>query len=185
MDDNFTTESDRRLFLKRAGVVAGTTVWATPVIQSIASPAFATGSPTPECPPENYVRFKFDINDSCTGGVFNSGDAGGPAADCLGQIDAGDPAGANYYDTTKVVNANGCYGTACVQIALTCTNGEADTAKVTVTNGGQLLDVNAKAAGRNNLECKDAQDNGDGTFTADLTKGISFVAGVFCVPTPG
>ena len=40
-DDGF----DRRSFIKRAAVVGAATVWAAPTVQSLASPAFATGSP--------------------------------------------------------------------------------------------------------------------------------------------
>jgi hypothetical protein len=37
----------RRTVMKRAGLVAGATVWTTPLVQSLAAPAFATGSEQP------------------------------------------------------------------------------------------------------------------------------------------
>jgi len=45
--DNITPTGDlsRRSVIKRAAVVGAATAWATPTIQSIASPAFAAGSP--------------------------------------------------------------------------------------------------------------------------------------------
>ena len=39
---------ERRTVLRRAGVVVGATAWSTPVVQSISSPAFATGSGPPQ-----------------------------------------------------------------------------------------------------------------------------------------
>ena len=40
---------NRRSVIKRAAVVGAATAWATPTIQSIASPAFAAGSPAGRC----------------------------------------------------------------------------------------------------------------------------------------
>lgn len=47
MDDEngTTTGMDRRTLLKRGAVVGGAAVWATPVVQSLAAPAWAAGSP--------------------------------------------------------------------------------------------------------------------------------------------
>ena len=44
-----TPDLSRRSVIKRAAVVGAATAWATPTIQSIASPAFAAGSPAGEC----------------------------------------------------------------------------------------------------------------------------------------
>ena len=41
-------ELDRRTLMRRAAVLAAATAWVTPTVQSVASPAFATGSPR-EC----------------------------------------------------------------------------------------------------------------------------------------
>lgn len=51
--------ADRRAFIKRAGIVAGTTVWATPTVQSLTSAAFAAGSPR-VC--TDIVGFKYEID---------------------------------------------------------------------------------------------------------------------------
>lgn len=45
MDENETTGLGRRDLLKRGAVVGGALVWATPVVQSMATPAFAASSP--------------------------------------------------------------------------------------------------------------------------------------------
>jgi hypothetical protein len=49
MNDDRTAGSDldRRHFLGRAAAVGAATAWAMPTVQSLASPAFATGSPAP------------------------------------------------------------------------------------------------------------------------------------------
>ena len=44
-----TGDLSRRSVIKRAAVVGAATAWATPTVQSIASPAFATGSPAGRC----------------------------------------------------------------------------------------------------------------------------------------
>ena len=52
---------DRRTMLKRGAVVGGALVWATPVVQSIASPAFAATSPVVQgCLNQRRVAVKFD-----------------------------------------------------------------------------------------------------------------------------
>lgn len=40
---------DRRTLLKRGAVVGGAAVWAAPVVQSLATPAWAAGSPLDDC----------------------------------------------------------------------------------------------------------------------------------------
>ncbi len=47
MDENVNEPAgmDRRTLIKRGAVVGGSLVWATPVVQSIARPAFAAESP--------------------------------------------------------------------------------------------------------------------------------------------
>src|SRR5690242_1272617 len=40
---------DRRGFIKRAAVVGAATAWTAPVVQSLAAPAFAAGTPRGEC----------------------------------------------------------------------------------------------------------------------------------------
>jgi hypothetical protein len=175
MDQQLTQrEFERRAFIKRAGVVAGATVWAVPTVQSIASPAFAAGSPPPpngEC--VNNVRFKFD-NVSCKDGkivgTFGDNGDGGP---CAGDIEG-------YNDATLGVNSSGCYGGYCVQISGTCSGSEAKTATVTITNQGDLVDVVVKSGSKTGT-CTEAAENGE-TFTVNLTQGISNIAGTFCVP---
>ena len=44
-----TGDLSRRSVIKRAAVVGAATAWATPTIQSIASPAFAAGTPAGRC----------------------------------------------------------------------------------------------------------------------------------------
>jgi hypothetical protein len=45
MDDETTEGLGRRDLLKRGAIVGGAVLWTTPVVQSLASPAFAAGSP--------------------------------------------------------------------------------------------------------------------------------------------
>lgn len=67
---------DRRTMLKRGAIVGGALVWTTPVVQSIASPAFAQTSPGPGnegqiCPDgqsRTYVA-KFDFPDDAGAGT--------------------------------------------------------------------------------------------------------------------
>lgn len=51
MHDEHMSEGglNRRSLIKRAAVTGAATAWATPTIQSIASPAFATGTPAGAC----------------------------------------------------------------------------------------------------------------------------------------
>ena len=52
---------DRRTMLKRSAVVGGALVWTTPVVQSLASPAFAATSPIVQgCIGQKMVAVKFD-----------------------------------------------------------------------------------------------------------------------------
>jgi hypothetical protein len=170
----------RRAFLKRAGVVTGATVWATPTIQSLLSPAFATG--TALCPPGRTVRFKYDVERN----VFDSGAASGTGASwCLpeGYATAGN-------------SLNGAGSTACItvdgkQYCVTVQMIDSKTAKVTVTGGALIEDLDAKAGAehtlyddnpRNDAECVDADISSGNTATVELArKDISFVAGVLCV----
>jgi hypothetical protein len=178
MEENFTTESDRRLFLKRAGVVAGATVWATPVIQSVASPAFAAGSPAQECPPEKLIRFKYDVGTGFDSGLPSQTSESG---ECLVQVD-------DYYSTgTRAVGANGCFSDAggcsvCVSVVLSADN---KTATVTVT-GGTINDVDIKGGSSNSPKghCTDGDPSGDGSSAVIQapagSAAISFVGGVIC-----
>ena len=179
-DEQFSARDlERRSFLKRAGLVAGATVWATPTVQSVTSAAFAAGSPAPECPPEKLIRFKFDVD----GNKFDTGDPNGdPAADCLAQVDGFGTAGRSFPDgpgpTSCFVDGN-CR--VCVTVTL---NGD-HSATVTVT-GGTIKDVDIKGGNLDNAKghCTDGDPMGDGStsvVTAPANKAaISFVGGVIC-----
>lgn len=63
MSDDTTAEPgglSRRDMLRRSALVGGTIVWVTPAVQSIASPAFANGSPVEERPCLFTFFLKFD-----------------------------------------------------------------------------------------------------------------------------
>jgi hypothetical protein len=180
MEENeFLGESDRRRFLKRAGVVAGATVWATPVIQSVASPAFATGSPSGDCPPEKLIRFKFDVD----GVKFDSGDAGGEAGACLADVDGYSTAGRSFPNGSGYTS---CYVNGSCRVCVTISiSGDKKQATVTVT-GGTIKDVDIKGGSTRspNGHCTDGDPMGDGsTSVINVPPGgaaISFVGGVVC-----
>lgn len=164
---------ERRAFLKRSAIVAGATVWAAPTVQSLVSPAFATG--TGRCPPGHTFRFKYDV-----GTGFDSGVPRGRGSTwCLpeGYTDVG----------TRPVNPNGCFtvenDTQCVHVQITP---DGKTATVTLPAGAHIEDLQAKAGSWHNGECGDAAPVTGNTSTVTLqTKQISYVAGVFCyAPAP-
>ena len=176
MDDETTPGIERRSFLKRAAVVSGATVWATPTVQSLVAPAFATG--TGLCPPERTVRFKYDVAEDGTG-RFDSGDAGGGGASwCL-------PDG--YADAAIQVNGAGSTATFTLggvtySITVTISNG-GKTATVLLPSGAVVEDLQAKAGNERNGECDDLDGVTGSTATVTLEdRGISFVAGVICIP---
>jgi hypothetical protein len=63
----------RRDLMKRGAIVGGTLVWATPVVQSLTTPAFAGTPAEPGCPEgtHEFVRLKFEVNDNGTITVSN------------------------------------------------------------------------------------------------------------------
>jgi hypothetical protein len=73
----------RRDVIKRGAVVGGTVVWATPVLQSLTTPAFAGTPNEPGCPPTHeFVRLKFEVNDDGSVSVSNGPIGhGGPQCD--------------------------------------------------------------------------------------------------------
>lgn len=73
MSENETTGLGRRDLIKRGAVVGGALVWATPVVQSMATPAFATAG-SPNCSYE-IITFR---NGVCTA-AFDCTD---PNSDC-------------------------------------------------------------------------------------------------------
>lgn len=168
MEQDADNRLDRRGVLKRAALVAGATAWATPTVQSLTAPAFATG--TGLCPPGRMIRFKYDVNE----GIFDSGDAsGGGATWCL-------PDG--YADADISVTGNGCFVldgmTKCISVVIAP---DQMSATVTVPPGCLIEDLHAKAGNRSNGECDDAEANTGTTATVTLEeKEISFVAGVLC-----
>lgn len=58
---------DRRAVLRRGAVLGGAVAWSTPIVQSLASPAFAAGSPLCETrvQDEDCVRIYDDTPDCC------------------------------------------------------------------------------------------------------------------------
>lgn len=176
MEENIEEGMDRRTYLRRAGVVAGATVWATPTVQSLMSPAFATG--TGRCPEGHFFRFKYDV-----GTGFNNGipDPGSQAAQCL-------PTG--YADATPV-GSDGSIPGHTTKIVVTISP-DGMSATVTIPPECRIEDLQAKAGSdnadhtddgnpNNDPECDDAEANTGSTATVTLeNKEISFVAGVIC-----
>lgn len=173
MEEEETSQGlERRTFLKRSAIVAGATVWATPTVQSLMSPAFATG--TGQCPPGKLVRFKYDA-----GGGFDSGvPQGGGASWCL-------PTG--YADADIAAEGDGCFMIDNQSMCITVTiSSDGKTATVTIPEGTQIEDLHAKAGSPVNGECDDMDVMTGTTATVTLEhRRISFVAGVICVPVPG
>lgn len=180
MDEQVTTDSDRRRFLKRAGVVAGATVWATPVVQSLTSPSYATGSPAP-CTTPKLVRFKFNV-----GGSFDSGQPPphSTAGACTAQV-----AGYNESLPGRYIASNGSFvdGTCKVTVKVTLSNGN-KTATITVTNG-IILDADIKGGSSKSSKngyCSPGwgpPNGGSSSLVLNAPSGgaaISFVAGVVC-----
>jgi hypothetical protein len=170
--DTTNGDIERRAFIKRAALVAGATVWAAPTIQSLASPAFATGTGT--CPPGRTVRFKYDVGAN----AFDSGAArGGGASWCL-------PDG--YADADISVNGPG--NSACVSVGgktyciTVIISADGKSAQVTIPAGAAIEDLQAKAGSAANGECDDMDYMTQNTAFVQLEdKKISFVAGVLCV----
>jgi hypothetical protein len=159
---------ERRSFLQRATLVAGATVWATPTVQSLMSPAFATG--TGACPPGHLVRFKYDVDEM----KFDSGNPQGGGADwCL-------PEG--YGDATVSVGPTGLFTIDGVPHQITVTiSPDGKTATVTIPPGCRIEDLQAKAGSMRNGECDEMDAVNGSTATVTLEdKEISFVAGVVC-----
>ncbi|QNN52159.1 hypothetical protein [Nocardioides mesophilus] len=169
--DNIDDNIERRSFLKRAAVVAGVTVWSAPTVQSLTAPAFATG--TASCAPGRVIRFKYDVGTNS----FDSGAAGGGGASwCL-------PDG--YADADHSIfgsDSTGCAvveGTSyCVTVAISA---DGKTAQVTVPAGAVIEGLQAKAGASFNGECGDMDYQTSNTAVVQITKQISYVAGVICV----
>lgn len=167
-----TNELERRAFLQRAAAVAAVAAWAPPTVQSLMSPAFATG--TGRCPPGRLVRFKYDVDS----GMFDTGSSLGTG--CL-------PDG---YDTADItVNSSGQFTIDGVVKQITVTiSADGFTAQVTIPAGSQIEDLQAKGGNTNPSnpgkigECDDFDSLSGSTATVTLEeKEISFVAGVLCV----
>lgn len=76
MDNDITPEAEglsRRDMLKRSALVGGTVVWMAPAVQTLATPAFASGSPVNENPCIYTAFVKYDIGGgfSDTEGIGN------------------------------------------------------------------------------------------------------------------
>lgn len=160
---------DRRAVLRRASMLAGASVLATPTVQSIMAPAFATG--TGLCPPGRLVRFKYEVRG--TSGSFDSGDGTGVEW-CL-------PDG--YADADISVNSMGCFVidgvTKCIQVIVAP---DGMSATVILPPGAKVEDLNAKAGSLKNGECNEGEATSGSTATVTLErKEISYVAGVICV----
>ena len=159
---------DRRTLLKRGAVVGGTAIWATPVVQSLARPAFAAGSPV--C--AHVYRFKYEVDES----GFDNGEPedGSTAAACL-------PEG--YSDAEELPSSGQIPGhVGGVEIRL---SDDGRSAEILLPAECVLLDGDGKAGGRGGtLVCDDAEflrtENGRNVYGVTLTRGISFIAGVIC-----
>jgi len=155
---------DRRTLLKRGAVVGGAAVWATPVVQSLAAPAWAAGSPG--C--THVYRFKYDVEE----GKWDSGAA-------LGQTCV--PEG--YGDADPVLPGGHIPGhTGAIAIIV---SDDGRSAEISLPPGCVLLDGDAKAGAKNNLECEDAvpagTEGGRNVYEVTLpSKDISHIAGVIC-----
>jgi hypothetical protein len=102
----------RRTLMKRGAVVGGAVVWATPVVQSLTTPAFA-GTPTdPGCPETHeFVRLKLEVNDDGTVSVSN-----GPIGHGGTQCDWDEYDAAPGGDTSHVISTVVLEGGLCMKI---------------------------------------------------------------------
>lgn len=65
----------RREVLRRSALVGGALAWTMPAVQTLASPAFASGSPAGENPPCTYTAFvKYDLGGGFSGSEGNGND---------------------------------------------------------------------------------------------------------------
>lgn len=169
MDEQVKQGVERRSFLKGAAVVAGTTVWATPTIQSMVAPAVAA---SPLCV-DDYVRFKYDV-----GAGFDNGDAGGTTW-CLpdGYADAAPLP--NTSGNTLTFTINGKTITITIEISA-----DGKTATITITGEVLNVDLSAKAGSADQDVCgeTDMYATNPGSVTLTISKEISFVAGTLCIP---
>lgn len=158
----------RRDVLRRGAVVGGALVWTTPLVQSLAGPAFAQAVPSRRIDENCDEIFQFKMDGTFT--TFSNG----AAPDCV-------PTGYNK-DALNFVSPSGVipnnHGTIRISV-------QGRTATITIPSSCTLLDGQAKAGSINgaNLECEDATPvlNSPGVYTVTLpTKDISFVAGVIC-----
>jgi hypothetical protein len=109
LSDIETGGVSRRDAIKRGAVVGGTLLWATPVLQSLATPAFA-GSPTdPGCPSTHeFVRLKLEVNGDGSVTVTN-GPIGAGQAQCeWPEYDASPPGDIDHVLQTQLVDGGKC-----------------------------------------------------------------------------
>lgn len=159
----------RRSFMRGAAVVGGT-VWVTPTIQSIvASAAAASG----HCQ-GYFLSFKYEVD----GNRFDPG-AGNP---CIpDEFPQAISMGSAMGNSISYRTPDG--RTVTVTVVINPTSPQSAT--VTVTGVDALeIDLTAKAASKQG-ECQEEEYwPGDDTATITMTLkfGISFVAGVICIP---
>lgn len=160
----------RRDVIRRGAIVGGALVWTTPVVQSLAGPAFAQAEPSRRVDEDCDEIFQFKLEGPFT--TFSSGQA----PDCAPT--GYDPNGTNFVSGPNIAGVIPNHGTISVVVT-------GQTATITIPADCTLLDGQAKAGALNGgtLECEDAAPvPGDpGVYTVTLpTSDISFVAGVIC-----
>lgn len=156
------TGIDRRSLLKRSAVVGGALVWTTPIVQTIAAPAFAQASPViVGCPPGETVRtaakFEFDCDD---------------AFPCLGEREdvGGDNLGTCFESVDVSVGVTETPGDGIISVTET----SATSLTVVLAEGFILIEAGVKIGNDENAPCAEgtvAAETLPNTYTVTIASG--------------
>lgn len=176
------TDVSRRDMLRRSALVGGALVWTAPAVQTLASPAFAAGSPREENQCVVFYRFKLNVSDGAF--VFEAEECGGNlpggcVPDGYGDDSRLCPTG--YNPTTGALT----FSDGLVVTLRLSTDGQCAT--LSLPAGCQALDVDLKGGNGENVCEEDlntvpggvqlcSQESTGGSSFAD----ISYLAGTFC-----
>lgn len=173
---------DRRSLLRRSALLGGAIVWTTPVVQSLATPAFA-GTPKP---PTCACKVRFQWSPGHIGFTNEPDVASAPGSACC--------VADNYASTTLTVGAGGvipgCTAGAPSPGAVTITyplNGDKTMALIGVPLACSLEDGDARGGNcvAGVTDCGDSVETGTTTnqrlYTVKLSsKRIAHITGVIC-----
>lgn len=147
---------DRRDLIKRGAIVGGALVWTAPLVQTIASPAFAASSPggqeIPDCDTTTNKFYKFNKGSSNPESNMGNGDTCFPNGYAGAVKGAALPAGFSITITDDTVTLVLPAGTTLFSHVIKVGSGQADankTADGCVLPGGQSVTTTTTATGQN------------------------------------